>query len=630
MPHSIEPLEARIAPATLTGRTLTYTDIDGDKVTITFTLGTYTDTDFTFNTAFADPGKQQLFSMNFDTDPDKAETNITMKVTKVAGGDGQAHVGFINAEHYDLGTVTILGDLGRIMAGAVADNDPGVKSLKVASMGIFATNTQGGNGNTITRVVGELSSLEVKGNIDRAEINANGYGKITVGGSVIGGTADYSGQIFSSGGSMGDITIKGDLIGGGGTQSGQISSFGKIGKIVIGGSVIGSSGQDAVDRFSGSGSIISGRGAPGDIPSITIGGRLEGGAGLGSGAIAVGTNVNHPSTVGALVIKGGVAGGAGTQSGAIWVNGAAKAISVGSVTATSGNYDTTNDGLGEAQGQIYVKGTLGSLTILGDLRGGSGVSTGIIQAEDNIGTIKIGGSIVAGDGKFRAAIYGQKSIGAVTIGGDIDGRFGSNQEAGILASDNIASVKVGGGMLLASLQAGDQLGAVSVKGNLFSAIIVARGQVIQGATTDLAIKSLTVGGSVMFSKVIAGFDIFTSAVTNGDAQIGAVTVAGDWLASDLAAGVIAGAGGDFGDGNDTVAPGSAGIISRIASVTIKGGVFGSHSGISNFDHFGFVAQEVGAFSVGGQKLKLTAKVTDAAVNFSAVTLNDVTLVELPV
>lgn len=630
MPHSIEPLEARIAPATLTGRTLTYTDIDGDKVTITFTLGTYADTDFTFNTAFADPGKQQLFSMNFETDPDKAETNITMKVTKVAGGDGQAHVGFINAENRDLGAVTILGDLGRIKAGAVADNDPGVKSLKVASIGIFATNSQGGNGDNITRVVGELGFLEVKGNIDRAEINASSYGKITIGGSLIGGAADYSGQIFSSAGSMGDITIKGDLIGGGGTQSGTISSYAKIGKITIGGSVIGSSGQDAVDRFSGSGSIISGRGAPGDIPSITIGGRVEGGSGLGSGAIAVGTNVNHPSTVGALVIKGGLGGGAGNQSGALWVNGAAKSISVGSVTATSGHYDTSSDSLGEPQGQIYIKGTLGSLSILGDLRGGTGVSSGILQAEDNIGTVKIGGSIVAGDGKYRAAIYGQKSIGAVTIGGDIDGRFGSDSEAGILARDNIASVKVGGAMLLSSLQAGDQLGAVSVKGNLFGAIIIARGQMTQGATTDLAIKSLKVGGSVMFSKIIAGFDVLLTAITNGDAQIGAVTVNGDWLGSDLAAGAIQGAGGYFGDGNDTVAAGSAGIISRIASVTIKGSLYGTHSGISTSDHFGFVAQEIGTFSVGGQKLKLTPKVTDTAVPFSPITLNDVTLVELPV
>lgn len=185
-------------------------------------------------------------------------------------------------------------------------------------------------------------------------------------------------------------------------------------------------------------------------------------------------------------------------------------------------------------------------------------------------------------------------------------------------------------MLLASLQAGDQLGAVSVKGNLFGALILARGQVTQGAATDVAIKSLTVSGSVLFSKIIAGFDVLMSAVTNGDAQIGAVTVSGDWLGSDLAAGAIQGAGGDFGDGNDTVAAGSAGIISRIASVTIKGGLHGTHSGISNSDTFGFVAQEIGAFSVGGQKLKLTPKVTDAAVPFSPITLNDVTFVELPV
>jgi hypothetical protein len=51
---NIEPLEPRIAPATLTGHVLTYTDVDGDKVVIGFSKGMLTDAMFTFDTGSVD------------------------------------------------------------------------------------------------------------------------------------------------------------------------------------------------------------------------------------------------------------------------------------------------------------------------------------------------------------------------------------------------------------------------------------------------------------------------------------------------------------------------------------------------------------------------------------------------
>jgi hypothetical protein len=50
--HSIESLESRIAPASLTGRILTYTDIDGDKVTVAFTKGTLAEANFTLDSPY--------------------------------------------------------------------------------------------------------------------------------------------------------------------------------------------------------------------------------------------------------------------------------------------------------------------------------------------------------------------------------------------------------------------------------------------------------------------------------------------------------------------------------------------------------------------------------------------------
>lgn len=627
MLHSAEPLEARIAPATLTGRTLSYTDIDGDQVKITFTLGTYAETDFTFDTAnFGDPGPQQLQSLNFSGDTDKDKTSIAMKVTRVAGGDGQAHIGWIDATDIDLGTVSILGDLGRINAGDDALETAGVKALKVASMGVFGADTQGGAGSVTSNVVGSLGSLTVKGHIFRAEFNADSFGKITVGGSLFGGSVDYSGQLYSRG-AIGDVTIKGDIFGSSGSQSAQVSAAGEIGKVVVGGSIIGGSGGDPGERFYGSGMIISGRTAPGDITSITIGGRVEGGTGFGSGSIVVGRS--NPGDVGAITIQGSLVGSFGDQSGSIWVDGTTKSLSIGgSILAETGHYDADSDGTGDPQGQVYIQENLGSLTVKGDLKGGTGHSAARVFVEGSIGPVKIGGSLIAGTGEYQAMVSSEKSIGAVTIGRDIDGRLGTTAPSGITAFDNIASVTINGSVFEGRLNANDQLGAVTIKGSVFDTKITARGQMVPGATTDLAIKSIKIGGSIYRSQILGGYDsIQISPMSNGDAQIGAVTVGGDWVATDLVSGVQL-TGTFYGDGDDLALTSNPGLFSRIASVTIKGTLLGTDTTINNnADHFGFEAQEIGAFSVGGQKIKLTAKVQDAAVTFSPITVNDVTLIE---
>lgn len=50
--HSIEHLESRIAPASLIGRVLSYTDIDGDKVTVAFSKGSLSSGNFIFDNTF--------------------------------------------------------------------------------------------------------------------------------------------------------------------------------------------------------------------------------------------------------------------------------------------------------------------------------------------------------------------------------------------------------------------------------------------------------------------------------------------------------------------------------------------------------------------------------------------------
>ena len=138
---------------------------------------------------------------------------------------------------------------------------------------------------------------------------------------------------------------------------------------------------------------------------------------------------------------------------------------------------------------------------------------------------------------------------------------------------------------------------------------------MQGATTDLAMGKISIVGRVEFANILAGYDVNLSAV-NGDAQIGAVSVGGDWVASNLVAGAKNAASGNtnFGNGSDaSIGAGSAGIVAKIASITIAGQVFGTPKSVSTTDHFGFVAQQIGAVKIGGNSIVLTAGLDNLAV-----------------
>src|SRR5205823_11370511 len=102
------------------------------------------------------------------------------------------------------------------------------------------------------------------------------------------------------------------------------------------------------------------------------------------------------------------------------------------------------------------------------------------------------------------------------------------------AGNDIGSLTVGGSLIG---NAGDGTPA-----NLSPVIISARGQVLQRFGTDVAMGKITIGGNVEFGQILAGYDIGLIP-KNADAQIGAVIVGGDWIASSLAAGVVDGGNG---------------------------------------------------------------------------------------
>lgn len=139
-PHAfIEALESRIAPAVVIspgGKVAHYTDLDGDRVTITVSKGRLTASDFIMSGEGATvPGGEKLVVLDFSDDLGefhRANLTIIASPTRL-GGDGAADVGFINAADglTDFGRVKIDGVLERIVAGDANDGprSPGVRLL---------------------------------------------------------------------------------------------------------------------------------------------------------------------------------------------------------------------------------------------------------------------------------------------------------------------------------------------------------------------------------------------------------------------------------------------------------------------------------------------------------------------
>jgi hypothetical protein len=176
------------------------------------------------------------------------------------------------------------------------------------------------------------------------------------------------------------------------------------------------------------------------------------------------------------------------------------------------------------------------------------------------------------------------------------------------------------------VRAVDDIGPITIKGSLLGSasvdgdpadgdfnpvVISARGQggIAFSAKNDVAIKSIKIGGRVEFAQILAGYDTALIA-KNADAQIGQITIGGDLIASSIVAGVSTPAP-FFGTAADAKASGAGvkdsldadGAISRIASLFIKGSVFGTLA-TNDTVTFAIAAQHLGSLKVGGTKIPL--------------------------
>jgi hypothetical protein len=352
--------------------------------------------------------------------------------------------------------------------------------------------------------------------------------------------------------------------------------------------------------------------------------------------------------MGAVKIGHNVQGGTGSGSGFIGSGSKLAGVSIGgSLLGGSplGAFDLYS-------GASSSFSDMGAVKIGHDVQGGSGSYSGLIQSLGSLASVSIGGSLLGGSplggstsisGEISSSgDMGPVKIGHDLTGGSITGSDSLDRSGVIIAGGRIVSVIVGGSIISGTdssignltqptIRAGDDIGSLTVKGSVIGSVpvggsppvvISARGQAISslapGAKNDLAIKSITTGGRVEWAEIRAGYGTDLLPV-NADAQIGTVTVGGDWISSTLIAGVETGGPNNiFGNSDDrkitnTGQPGfkdtadqnGNGAISRIAAVVIKGRALGTAASTDSA-LFGIEAQQIGSIKVSGLAARLIA------------------------
>ncbi len=378
------------------------------------------------------------------------------------------------------------------------------------------------------------------------------------------------------------------------------------------------------------------------MKNLTIFGSITGGAGQQSGVLRNGLDPLQIGTLTSLTIKGKVEGGSGNNSGSILSGGDIKTAKL--ATSLSIATDALKGGGGTYSGTLTAHGNITTLNLNGGITGGEGDYSGGIFTQErtdstrgeipgDITTLNIAGNFNGGLGKFSASIHTDGGIKTLTLT-SVRGGTGNNSASiqtgsGLFSNGNISALRIlgalaiaesapgtntttltiggslsaltiGGGINGATIHTGDELGKLTVTGDILAATFTARGKAKPTPTSDVAIGSIIVSGSVTDTRFLAGYSTSANAI-NPDAQIGNVSVGGNWTASDLVAGVIAGGNIGFGGELDTKAPGTdnPAIYSRIASILISGSATGSIG-----QSHSFTAQLISKAKINGITLSL--------------------------
>jgi len=548
---------------------------------------------------------------------------------KISGNTGAITIGgSLEGRGQGTATLAILGNIGALKIGGSVVNSTGRGSGTILIGGKGAGLSIGGDivgatGGVDLTAGGQVTyNGDVNGpvKIGGSLLASTGLGggsavlgdatSVFLGGSIIGGGEYISPQMvaFPAGsltlGTAKTVTIAGDIVESP-FRGGSLQVHGAA-NLIIGGSIFGASSLDPL-AISGSqvqlsgtfgtvkvlGSIVGssnmGGGTfgasldvDGSVASLTVGGSLVG------GNVNFGGSVDISGNAGMVKILGSLSGGTGAVTAGLRVGGKLDSLTIGgSVSALSGNYSTYN-------GQI-VAAKMGAVKIGGDLLTAGGGAPSRIHSNSDIASIQIGGDM-------NSVIEGL-TIGPVKIRGDLVAPGGST--FGGINAQKLASLAVGGDVrsfapgICAAINIARSTGPITIGGD-FRATESGVVRLISGGTPDAApaFSSIKIKGSMVGAQILAGYTLGL-ATTNEDASIGAVTVGRDFTASSIVAGIKTGMDMYFGTNDDAAIANATSTLARIAAVTVKGQVFGT---AAMNDHFGIVAQKIGAVSVGGHSI----------------------------
>jgi hypothetical protein len=432
------------------------------------------------------------------------------------------------------------------------------------------------------------SSILGGGGVQSGAIAAMNFGAVSVANDIIGNSGNVSGTIeaagyptAATGGNINQLTIGGSLVGYSGQDSGGVFFTGTLGTAVIAGGIEGGSGSysgvvfgstllNTYDGLSQINSISVNGNSPYQpnptLPSGTLGASIAGGSGFSSGGIAavnIGTvsiagdvfgqtgdgsafiqagNNLQTVTIGGSLIGGDFTPGSPTQAeqaGIIYSE------NIGTVTIGSNIYG----GSGLASGEVYAVGTLQSITVMGNLVGGSAGNSGTSGYAgaifgDVLGTVTIKGSVIGGNavsgdanqlGSYGGSISSITTIGAVNIGVQLLG--GSGDHSGFVQSDtggvagsgsvgtisigapgatSVRSIQGGSGQYSGSLDIGGAVQTLTLTGTLRGGSATNSGSIsVGGNLNTLQIGANVTGGSASSTGMIAVDGTLSNATISG-------------------------------------------------------------------------------------------------------------------
>lgn len=243
----------------------------------------------------------------------------------------------------------------------------------------------------------------------------------------------------------------------------------------------------------------------------------------------------------------------------IFVDGTIQSFSANNIDLTSNaTFGTGVIGAGAGMGS-FSSGTF-SRGIL--QTGGSDGTLAGLRADGDISSVSVLGNFGGGVGVNNRRIQA-RGLNSLTVNGTIGGVVSIERD--------ISSVVASGALNGAGIRAGGRIGFVSAAGSNSSRVSGGGGISSVNFSSTATDTQILGGGDLGTDGAFGGTGSAADRVSSG--SIGSVNIFGDFIRSDVAAGILRGTDGFFGTADDLASDGRA----TITSVTISGNQVGSAS-----------------------------------------------------